>query len=103
MYLKQCKYKNGKIFLSIAHGYRVNGVKKEKTIQKLGYLSDLEKEFDNPIDHFKNVINEMNNNNENLDLIIKNINTRKIKVGINNLYSKFRVITSTYRKESRKF
>ena len=43
MYLKQCKYKNGKIFLSIAHGYRYNGVKKEKIIQKIGYLSDLEK------------------------------------------------------------
>lgn len=83
MYLKKCKYKNGKTFLSIAHGYRLNGIKKEKIIKKLGYLSDLEKEFDNPIEHFKNVINEMNNNNENLDLIIKNINNRKIKAGIN--------------------
>lgn len=78
MYLKQCKYKNGKIFFSIAHGYRVNGVKKEKTIQKLGYLSDLEKEYDNPIEYFKLKIKEMNDNSENLDLIIKNINNRKI-------------------------
>lgn len=83
MYLKQCKYKNGKIFLSIAHGYRVNGVKKEKTIQKLGYLSDLEKEYDDPIEYFKSKIKEMNDNTENLDLIIKNINNRKIKVGNN--------------------
>lgn len=78
MYLKQCKYKNGKTFLSIAHGYRYNGVKKEKTIQKIGYLSDLEKEYDNPIEHFKNVAKQITNDNKNLDLIIKNINNRKI-------------------------
>jgi len=85
MYLKQCKYKNGKTFLSIAHGYRYNGVKKEKIIQKIGYLSDLEKEYDNPIEHFKNVAKQMTNDNKNLDLIIKNINNRKIKIGNSDL------------------
>lgn len=59
LFLKQAKYKNGKIFLSIVDGYRVNKQVKQTVIRKLGYLSDLEKEYDNPIEYFKKEIEEM--------------------------------------------
>ena len=59
LFLKQAKYKNGKIFISIVDGYRVNKQVKQTVIRKLGYLSDLEKEYDNPIEYFKKEIEEM--------------------------------------------
>ena len=54
MFLKKCKYKNGRTFLSIVNGYKVNGVTKHEVIKKIGYLDELEKEYDNPIEHFTN-------------------------------------------------
>ena len=59
LFLKQAKFKNGKIYLSIVDGYRVDGKVKQKVYQKLGYLDDLKKEFDNPIEHYKNYIEEL--------------------------------------------
>jgi len=61
MYLKIMKYKNGRTYLSIAHGYRdkQRGVSTNKTIQKLGYLDELQKEYDDPIDHFKKAAAQM--------------------------------------------
>jgi transposase len=54
---------NGRTYLSIAHGYRdENGKVKTKTIKSLGYLDVLQKEFPDPIAHFKNVVAEMNKN-----------------------------------------
>ena len=61
MYLKQNKFGN-RTHLVIAHGYREKGTKKvkTKTIQSLGYLDVLEKEYADPIAHFKQVVKEMN-------------------------------------------
>lgn len=60
LFLKVAKYKNGNCFLSIVDGYRDSNRKvKQKVIKKLGYLHDLEKEFDNPISHYKNVVEKM--------------------------------------------
>lgn len=59
LFLKTAKYKNGKTFLSIVDGYRVNGKVKQKVYQKLGYLDDLEKQFEDPINHYKNYVNEL--------------------------------------------
>ena len=53
IFLKQSKYKNGRTYLSIIDGYRVNNKVKQTVIKKIGYLDDLKKEFDDPISHFK--------------------------------------------------
>lgn len=52
MYIKQSK-SHGRIYLSIVEGYRINGKVRQKTIEKLGYLEDLQKLYDDPIAHFK--------------------------------------------------
>lgn len=57
MYLKQSK-SNGKIYLSFVQGYRQDGKVKQKTVEKLGYLEDLKKEYSDPITHFKQVAKE---------------------------------------------
>ncbi|GHV41409.1 IS4 family transposase [Synergistales bacterium] len=53
---------NGRTYLSIAHGYRDNetGKVRTKTIKSLGYLDVLEKEFPDPIAHFRKAVEEMN-------------------------------------------
>ena len=54
MYLKKTNQKNGKIFLSIVDGYRdkQKGYSRQVTIEKLGYLNDLEEKYDDPITFF---------------------------------------------------
>ena len=47
---------HGKPYLSFVQGYRdESGKSKQKTIEKLGYLEDLKKEYDDPISHFRAV------------------------------------------------
>ncbi|WP_242860342.1 hypothetical protein [Desulfosporosinus sp. I2] len=41
-------------------GYRIDGKVKHKTIEKIGYLDELEKVYDDPIDYFKSVAEERN-------------------------------------------
>lgn len=63
MYLKKSTYKGtGRTYLSIVHGYWDNASKQSRTrtIKKLGYLDELEKEYEDPIAHFKKVVEEMN-------------------------------------------
>jgi hypothetical protein len=52
----------GRKYLSIAHGYRdtQTGQSRTKTIKSLGYLDALEKEYPDPVTHFKKVVEEMN-------------------------------------------
>jgi len=57
MYLKKSK-SNGKIYLSFVQGYRKEGKVKQKTVEKLGYLEDLEKIYPDPVAHFKQVAKE---------------------------------------------
>lgn len=79
MYLKACPGYKGKIYLSFVQGYRDEfGKVKQKTIQKLGYLEDLKKKYDDPIAHFKQVALEKNNE-EITELIIKNLNTQTLE------------------------
>ena len=63
MFLKKTlNKKTGRTYLSIVHGYRDEFKKsKKKTIKSLGYLDELEKEFDDPIAHFTEVAKKMNN------------------------------------------
>lgn len=59
LFLKQAKFKNGKIYLSIVDGYRIDGKVKQKVYQKLGYLDDLKMKFDNPVEYYKNYVNDL--------------------------------------------
>lgn len=54
MYLKKTPQKTGRIFLSIVDGYydKNKGYSRQITIEKLGYLDDLEKQYDDPIVFF---------------------------------------------------
>lgn len=61
MFLKK-SISNGKVYLSFVQGYRKDGKSKQKTIEKIGYLEDLEKIYDDPISHFKTVAEERNRN-----------------------------------------
>lgn len=60
MFLKQ-SISNGKIYLSFVQGYRADGKVKQKTIEKIGYLQDLQKIYADPVAHFKAVAKERNN------------------------------------------
>ena len=59
LFLKQAKFKSGKVYLSIVDGYWKDGKVKQKVYQKLGYLDDLKKEFDDPISHYKNYVEKL--------------------------------------------
>ena len=50
LFIKKYKTSYGKTHCSIVDGYRVNGKIKHQTIKKYGYLEDLEKQFDDPIE-----------------------------------------------------
>lgn len=76
MYVKKSGYK-GKTYLSIVEGYRINGKVRHKTIEKLGYLEDLKKQFDDPIAHFKEVAKQMSKEAV-TEYTIKNLNTKII-------------------------
>lgn len=54
MYLKKTPQKSGRVFLSIVDGYRdkQKGYSRQVTIEKLGYLDDLEKQYNDPIAYF---------------------------------------------------
>lgn len=62
MYLKKSYRKeSGRTYLVIAQKYRnpKTGVSTDRTIESLGYLDDLEKEYDDPIAHFKEIARKM--------------------------------------------
>ncbi|SFG53718.1 Transposase DDE domain-containing protein [Desulfotomaculum arcticum] len=62
MYLKKTYRKeSGRTYLVIAQKYRnpVTNISTDRTIKSLGYLDELEKEYDDPIAHFKEVARKM--------------------------------------------
>lgn len=64
MYLKQSYRKDsGRVYLVIAQKYRdpKTGKPKDRSIESLGYLDELEKKYDDPIAHFRNVAKNMTN------------------------------------------
>lgn len=58
----QVSNNKGRKYLSIVRGYRdpVTKKVKHKSIKSLGYLDDLQKQYPDPIFHFKQVVAEMN-------------------------------------------
>ena len=74
MFLRKNYNKNtGRTYLQIVHGYRdKDGKSKSKTIESIGYLDELEKIYDEPITHFKQVAKQMDNERlEDDEIIIK--------------------------------
>ena len=62
MYLKKTYRKqSGRTYLVIAQKYRdpKTGISKDRNVKSLGYLDALEKEYDDPIAHFKEVALKM--------------------------------------------
>ena len=53
MFIKKTPKKNGRVYLALAEGYRIDGKSRSKTIRSLGYLDELEKLYDDPIAHFE--------------------------------------------------
>lgn len=77
MFLKK-SLSNGRIYLSFVQGYRTSdGKVRQRTIEKIGYLENLKKIYDDPISHFKQIAKEKNNEDIN-EIIIKNLNTKVI-------------------------
>lgn len=58
----QVSNNKGRKYLSIVRGYRdpVTKKVKHKSIKSLGYLDDLQKQYPDPIVHFRQVVDEMN-------------------------------------------
>ena len=61
MYLSTSRRKDGRTYLSIQKRYWDPKTKKRtsKTIESLGYLDILQKEYDDPINHFKAIVEKM--------------------------------------------
>ena len=89
MYLKiSNNKKTNRTYLSIASGYREPKTGKTKTvlIKSLGYLDVLEKDYADPISHFKEIVKKMNDEEkqENLPISIKINKNEKLIEGTNN-------------------
>ena len=54
MFLRKTPQANGRIFLAIVKGYRdpVTKTTKTKTIKSIGFLDELEKQYNDPLDYF---------------------------------------------------
>jgi len=85
--LKQSRRKDGRIYLSIEKAYRdkSTGKPRAKTIQSLGYLDVLEKEYDDPIAHFKEVARKMTEEEQSENKLTLSINMdEKLSSGTDN-------------------
>ncbi|NLZ77820.1 MAG: hypothetical protein GX911_07625 [Spirochaetales bacterium] len=51
--------KTGRVFLQIVESYRKDGRSHQRTVKALGYLDELQKEYEDPIAHFKEVARRM--------------------------------------------
>lgn len=84
MNLKQSPRKNGRVYLSIEKAYRdkATGKSRAKTIKSLGYLDVLEKEYDDPIAHFKEIARQMTEEENSRKKLTLSINMdEKLSVG----------------------
>lgn len=60
VYLHKSRRKDGRVYLTLVEGYREGGKVKHRTVESLGYLDELQKTYDDPIAHFKQVCEEAN-------------------------------------------
>ena len=61
MHLRKTKTSNGRIYLAIVDSFydKEKKMSRSKTIESLGYLDDLEKEYDDPIAHFQERVEQL--------------------------------------------
>ncbi len=61
MHLKKAKTSSGRIYLSIADSYydKQRKMSRSKTIESLGYLDELQKQYDDPISHFTKRVEQL--------------------------------------------
>lgn len=55
MFVKKNSTKNGRILLTFTKAYREGGKNKQRNIETIGYLDDLEKIYDDPLAHFRQI------------------------------------------------
>jgi len=80
MFLKSTYTRSGKIFLSYVQGYRDEfGKSKQKTIENIGWLDELKKEYEDPIAHFKALAKQKSKEKIN-EYTIKNLNSKEIEM-----------------------
>ena len=97
MYLKACPSHKGRIYLSFVQGYRDEfGKVKQKTIEKIGYLDELKNQYDDPINHFKNIAKEKNKE-QIKEYTIKNINTKVIEENSHSKNLGYVILKKVYR------
>lgn len=98
MFLRKAKL-NGRIHLSCVKGYRdKNGKNKNKTIKTFGYVDVLEKDHEDPIKHFEEVVKQMDEEekSQNAPINIKLFPKRKINKRLANQLDLGAAITSKY-------
>ena len=60
MYLKRTPSKSGRVSLSAVQAYRdESGKKRQRTVETFGFVDELEREFEDPVAHFRAVVAEM--------------------------------------------
>ena len=53
MFVKRNSTKNGRILLTLTEAYRENGKGRQRNIETIGYLDELEKLYEDPLAHFR--------------------------------------------------
>ncbi|HZK29601.1 MAG TPA: IS1634 family transposase [Clostridia bacterium] len=53
MFVKKNSTKNGRILLTFTEAYRENGKSKQRNVETIGYLDELEEQYDDPLAHFR--------------------------------------------------
>ena len=69
MYLSKTKTPKGKTYLCIAKSFYVDGKSKTRTIKKIGYLEDLQKEMDDPIAYYTELAKQMTRQEKEFNLL----------------------------------
>ena len=75
IFLKQSRYKNGRVFLSIVNGFYNPTSKnsKQKKKKKIGFLDDLKEIYDDPISFYKKKAADLNDEQKETKTITKTI------------------------------
>jgi hypothetical protein len=76
------KKPNGRIYLSIVESYRGLETKKvrQRNVRNLGYLDELEREYDDPVAYFKDVTRKMTEEAKNEEETLLTFNFKAYKL-----------------------
>lgn len=88
MYLKKDKRPNGRIYLSIVRGFRdpITKKNKQRAVESIGYLDEFVDEYDDPIEHFRQVAKKMTeeeNKDKEIELVLNM--TEKLDIDSNDM------------------